>query len=53
MNLDYHEHVTQHFHKLGKDHEATLEFLQQLKFQTDYSEYQPILGYLRYWREEH
>ena len=53
MKLDYHEDVTQHFQNLAKDHDATLEFLKKLKFKTDYSEYQPILGYLSYWSEEH
>ena len=48
MKLDYHEDVTQHFQNLAKDHEATLEFLKKLKFETDYSDYQPILGYLSY-----
>ena len=53
MKLDYHEHVTKHFENLTKNHETTLEILKDLKFKSDISEYQAILGYLSYWSEEH
>ena len=47
MKLGYHEDVTQHFQKLAKDQEASLEFIKKLKFETDYSDYHPILSYLQ------
>ena len=30
-----------------------VEFLKKFKFETDFSDYQSILGYLSYWSEEH
>ena len=50
---DYHEHVTKHFENLKKNHETTLEILKDLKFKSDISEYQAILGYLSYWSKNH
>ena len=49
MKLDPHEHVVQHFKNLTKDP----EFLKDLKFNSNFPEYQAILGYLSYWSEEH
>ena len=53
MKLDPHEHVVQHFKNLTKDPETTAEFLKDLKFKSDFPEYQAILGYLSYWSEKH
>jgi hypothetical protein len=51
MKLNYHEHATEHFQNLTRNHETTLELLKDLKFKSDISEYQAILGYLSYWSE--
>ena len=53
MKLIPHEHVLQHFQKLSSNHEATLELLTDSKFKANLSDYQDILGYLHYWKEEH
>ena len=53
MKLSFHEHVIEHFQGLAKNREATLELLMHLKLESDLSDYQPILGYLTYWSEEH
>ena len=53
MKLTPHDQVTQHYEKLAKNHEATLELLTNLMFKGNLSEYQSILGYLYYWQEEH
>ena len=52
MKLDYHEYATEHFKNLTKNHEATLEFLKDLKFNSSFPEYKAILGYLSYWSED-
>ena len=44
MELDYHEYATEQ--KSTKDHETALYFLKDLKFNSDFPEYQPILGNL-------
>ena len=48
-----HEHAVKHFQKLSRNHDGTLELLRDLMFNADLSEYQDILGYLRYWKNEH
>ena len=53
MKLVPHKHVLQHFQKLSSNHEASLELLMDLTFKADLSEYQDILGYLHYWKNEH
>ena len=53
MKLLPHEHILQHFQKLSSQHETTLELLMDLQFKADLSEYQDILGYLHYWKNEH
>ena len=53
MQLIPYEHTHKHIQKLSSDHEATLEILIDLMFNADLSEYQDILGYLRYWQKEH
>ena len=53
MKLSYHEHITEYFQGLTKNHETTLELLMRLKFASGLSEYQAILSYLSYWGEEH
>ena len=53
MKLDYYEQVTDHFKNLTKDYETTLNLLKHLKFNgAGSSEYQNVLGYLKYWSEE-
>ena len=52
MKLDYHEYATEHFKNLTKDHETALYFLKDLKFNSDFPEYQAILGYLSYWSDD-
>jgi hypothetical protein len=44
MKLNYHEHATEHFQNLTRNHETTLELLKDLKFKSGISEYQAILG---------
>ena len=46
MKLNYHEYATEHFKNLTKNYEATLEFLQDLKFNSSFPEYKAILGHL-------
>ena len=54
MKLDYHEQVTEHFDNLSNHFETTLDLLKDLKFNSvGFPEYQDVLGYLRYWSEEH
>ena len=54
MKLDYYEQVTHHFKNLTEDYETTLNLLTDLKFNgSGLPEYQSVLGYLRYWSEEH
>ena len=53
MKLVPHEHILQHFQKLSSQYETTLELLTDLHFKADLSEYQDILGYLHYWKNEH
>ena len=54
MKLDYYEQVTDHFKNLTKDYETTFNLLTDLKFNgSGLPEYQSVLGYLRYWSEEH
>ena len=53
MKLVPHKHILQHFQKLSSQHETTLELLTELHFKADLSEYQDILGYLHYWKNEH
>ena len=53
MKLFPHEHILQHFQKLSSQYETTLELLTDLHFKADLSEYQDILGYLHYWKNEH
>ena len=52
MKLNYHEYATEHFKNLTKNYEATLEFLKDLKFNSSFSEYKAVLGYLSYWSED-
>jgi hypothetical protein len=47
------ETIVQHFKNLTKDPETTAEFLKDLKFNSNFPEYQAILGYLSYWSEKH
>ena len=53
MKLVPHKHTLVHFHKLSSNHETTLELLMDLQFKANLSEYQDILGYLHYWKDEH
>ena len=53
MRLIPHNHANNHFQKLSSNHETTLELLMDLQFKTDLSEYQDILGYVHYWKNEH
>ncbi len=54
MKLDYHEQVAEHFDNLTNHFETTLDLLRHLKFNSmGFTEYQDVLGYLRYWSEEH
>ena len=53
MKLIPHEQTLQHFQKLSSQHEITLDLLMDLQFKADLSEYQDILGYLHYWKNEH
>ena len=53
MKLVPHKHILQHFQKLSSQHETTLELLTDLQFKADLSQYQDILGYLHYWKDEH
>ena len=53
MKLVPHKHILQHFQKLSSQNETTLELLTDLHFKADLSEYQDILGYLHYWKNEH
>ena len=53
MKLDPHNEVIQHFKNLSKDLETTAEFLKDLKFNSCFPKYQNILGYLKYWSQEH
>jgi hypothetical protein len=52
LKLDYYEHAAEHFKDLGRDHEATLSFLMNLRQSSDFSDYQAILGYLSYWIDD-
>ncbi len=52
MKRTPHKHVLEHFEKLTKDPKLTAEFLQNLKLNSSFTEYQPILGYLSYWGKE-
>jgi hypothetical protein len=52
LKLDYYEHAAEHFKDLGKDHEVTLSFLMNLRQNSDFSDYQAILGYLSYWIDD-
>ena len=52
MKLDYHQYATEHYKNLTKDHETALYFLKDLKLNSDFPEYQAILGYLSYWSDD-
>ena len=52
MKLNYHEYATESYKNLTKNYEATLKFLKDLKFNSSFSEYKAILGYLSYWSED-
>jgi hypothetical protein len=53
MKMNYnHERVTHHFQSLVRDRETTLEVLKILKFESDLSGYQAILGYLSFWSDQ-
>ena len=47
--IEYHEHAAVHFKNFGKDHEATLDLLMNLRRDSSFSNYQGILNYLSYW----
>ena len=53
MKLTLNENVLQDYQKLKSNHVSTLELIMELKYKTNLSEYQDILGYLYYWQEEH
>jgi hypothetical protein len=53
MKLNPHNEVIEHFKTLTKDPETTADFLKDLKDTPCLPEYQNILGYLKYWNEEH
>ena len=50
--LNYREYAEEYFKNLTKNYKATLEFLKDLKFNSSFSEYKAILGYLSYWTED-
>jgi hypothetical protein len=51
MKMEQYEHVTEYFKNLTKNHKTTFEFLKDLEFKSNSSEYQAILGSLYYWNE--
>jgi hypothetical protein len=53
MKLDPHNEVIEHFKNLTKDLETAADFIKDLKDNSCLSEYQNILGYLKYWSKEH
>ncbi|CAB4044380.1 Hypothetical predicted protein, partial [Paramuricea clavata] len=50
MKLEYYGRAKEHYVNLTNACEVTLDFLGNLR---GFSDYQPILNYLMYWREEH
>ena len=53
MKLNYHMCATEHYNALKENHEATLDFLMDLKESSNLSDNQPIVHYLSYWIDEH
>ena len=51
QKLDYYEVVREHYENLTKNYERTLEFLKDLRYNSEFFDYQAILGYLYYWSE--
>jgi hypothetical protein len=51
QKLDYYKVVREHYENLTKNYETTLEFLKDLRYNSECFDYQAILGYLYYWSE--
>ena len=49
MDLEYRKDVTKHFKRLKEDHQATIEFLRDLRQSPRISKYQPVFDFLSYW----
>ena len=49
MDLQYRKDVTKHFKNLKENHQATLDFLKNLRQTPGFSEYRSVLDFLSFW----
>ena len=49
MDREYLKNVTDHFRRLNGNHQATLDFLNNLRKTPEFSEYRFVMCYLSYW----